>query len=53
MTYKGFSEKTCKECKFMGEVFHLGKIFVCNNPNSDHYQHILSTEHHICEKFMD
>ena len=50
MTRKDFSKKTCMECKQQGPQFRLG-IFICDNPKSDQYQHILTTKHHICAYF--
>ena len=38
------------ECKQKGPDFR-SVMFICNNPKSDHYQHILTTSHHICEYF--
>lgn len=50
MTHKDFSEKTCAKCKLQGPKFNFG-MFVCDNPKSKHYQHILFVGHHICMHF--
>jgi len=50
MTHKAFSKKTCMECSKQGPTFRFG-TFICDNPKSDHYQHILTQKHHICEYF--
>lgn len=52
MTHKAFSDKTCMECKKHGPILSVFGMFVCGNPKSDHYQHILTTSHHLCAYFV-
>jgi len=43
--------KTCKENCDVWKKFPLRTGFVvCNNPNSDHYKHVLCKLHPICNK---
>jgi len=51
MTQEAFSKKICMECKKQGPIIGAFGMFVCDNPKSDHYKHVLTTSHHICEYF--
>ncbi|MFH1628160.1 MAG: hypothetical protein ABIE47_05475 [Pseudomonadota bacterium] len=45
------TEKECAadDCKFV-RPFH-SKMIVCNCVWSDHYQHVLTLDHRVCDKY--
>ena len=43
------TECAADDCKFM-RPFH-SKMIVCNSVWSDHYQHVLTLDHRVCDKY--
>ena len=45
------SDEHCGICKYRRN-WPTADLLVCTNPDSDHYQHVLSVHHPACNKFI-